>query len=289
MKNTAKNLVISATTVILFIIVSFSVVPTMAKADYYDYNGAYNYSSYNRGYYNNYFGTPYISNTYGYGRQAPQPVTYSVPVQVPVYYPVYTPVIQTYSYPVVVPVPVPVPVQVPVAVPVLVPQYQAYPMNSNRGLDIGCFVDPTNASINQPINWSVEVTGGMGPYTYSWTGSDGLTGNQSSVIKYYSTSGEKSAIVYVTSADGRTGSRACSNVITIRKAYVAPRQTVQNTAPVVKAQTQNTEVQNQTANIPLTAMSAFSLSYVPWGWVALLVIFVLFATVMYLLFNRPKI
>ncbi|MEK9178058.1 MAG: hypothetical protein AAB777_03005 [Patescibacteria group bacterium] len=194
---------------------------------------------------------------------------------------VYQPVIY-YPQPYAVPIAVPVQYSIPVS------QYQ---MNPNNSLDIGCFVDPTNASINQPVNWSAEVTGGRAPYIYSWTGSDGLTGNQSSIIKYYATSGEKSAIVSVTSADGRTGTRACSNVITVRKAYVAPKQQPAQQVSVTKTQTQSTEVQNQnqTANVPLGAVSAFSLSYVPWGWVALLIIFVLFATVMYLLFNRPKI
>jgi Mg2+ and Co2+ transporter CorA len=31
------------------------------------------------------------------------------------------------------------------------------------------------------------------------------------------------------------------------------------------------------------------LKNVPWGWVAILIILVLFATVVYLIFNRPKI
>jgi Mg2+ and Co2+ transporter CorA len=33
----------------------------------------------------------------------------------------------------------------------------------------------------------------------------------------------------------------------------------------------------------------FSLQNIPWGWVAILIILVLFATVLYLLFNKEKI
>ena len=157
----------------------------------------------------------------------------------------------------------------------------------NSGLDIGCYSDPMNAAINQPVTWNVEVTGGAGPYIYSWTGSDGITGSQSSSIKYYSKTGTKSAIVTVTSADGRTASRACSNALTVgkTKSYVATKS-----APAVKATTQsNSAVAPQASNNGQAAASLLSLSNVPWGWIAILIILVLFFTVMYLLFNKQKI
>ncbi len=148
-------------------------------------------------------------------------------------------------------------------------------------LNIGCYVDPMNARVNQPVTWSVEVTGGMAPYSYTWSGSENLTGSQSSVTKFYDYPGAKNAIVTVTSADGRTGTRACSNSLTVAGAtksyaYKAPVKVVQ--VPVV-----------QTDNSNQTAASIFSLSNVPWGWVAILIILVLFVTVMYLLLNKQKI
>lgn len=191
-------------------------------------------------------------------------------------------------------------------------QQQIYPAyavgNSNKGLDIGCYVDPTNAKVNQPVTWSAEVTGGMAPYTYSWTGSDGLTGSQSSIIKYYNTTGSKSAIVTVTSADGKSAVRACSNSLTIAGATTAakvvykapPKKEVQRVdCCTVELQKQN-QSNNQNNNVVgdnqsngqnynQTASSLFSLSNVPWGWVAILIMLVLFFTVIYLLFNRTKI
>jgi hypothetical protein len=166
-------------------------------------------------------------------------------------------------------------------------------VNSNS-LDIGCFVDPTNAKVNQPINWTAEVSGGVAPYTYSWTGSDGLTGTQSSVIKYYSTTGSKSAVVSVTSADGKVGTKACSNAITIASAYKAPvAAKVTKTAPVAvvsqPAVTSQPVVANAPTNSNMTANAILSLGNVPWGWVAVVIILVLFFTVMYLLFNKKKI
>lgn len=154
--------------------------------------------------------------------------------------------------------------------------YNPYPIDS--GLNIGCYPDPANPRVNQPITWTVEVTGGQAPYNYSWTGSDGLSGSQSTALKYYSTTGEKSAIISVTSADGRSVTRACGLTANVRAAVsdtvVTPRQPVVTPPPTDNG---------------LSAAALFSLKNVPWGWVAVLVILVLFATVLYLLFNREKI
>lgn len=167
------------------------------------------------------------------------------------------------------------------------PIYQSS-LATNRDLDIGCFADPVNATVNQPVNWSAEVTGGVAPYTYSWSGSDSLSGNQSSVVKYYSNSGSKNAIVTVTSADGRTGVKACSNALAIADPYKASlAKTVKAVDEVAVTKTPTTPVSTNANS--LTAASLFSLNNVPWGWVAVLIILVLFFTVMYLLFNRKKI
>lgn len=166
----------------------------------------------------------------------------------------------------------------------------SYPVSSSRyDLDIGCYADPAKPKINQPVTWVAEVVGGAAPYTYSWTGTDGLTGNARTAIKYYATAGSKSAIVTVTSADGRTGSRACSNQAVVASAYKAPVKTA-STPVVQNNDTAKTVITPTTATGSTQAASSlFSLAYVPWGWVAILVILVLFATVLYLLFNRQKI
>lgn len=155
-----------------------------------------------------------------------------------------------------------------------------YPASSNN-LDVACFVDPTNASVDQPVTWKTEVVGGQAPYTYSWTGSDGVSGSGQSVTKYYSSGGSKSAVVSVTSADGKTTTHACSNTVAIGN---GARSTV---ARATQAPTQT--VPKVTQNTAQTAASLFSLSNVPWGWVAVLVILILFFTILYLLFNKQKI
>ncbi len=159
-----------------------------------------------------------------------------------------------------------------------------YTVSNNSGLDVACYVDPTTARINQPVTWRAEVTGGAAPYTYSWTGSDSLSGSENSVIKYYGTTGDKSAIVTIKSADGKTATRACSTSATIRSAssQVAPVKP----APPAPVQVQSPQTPD---NDGISAAALFSLKNVPWGWVAIIIILILFATVVYLIFNRPKI
>jgi len=146
---------------------------------------------------------------------------------------------------------------------------------ASGGLSIACYSDPRTVTVNQPATWITEVTGGAAPYSYVWTGTDDLTGNTSSVIKYYGTTGNKTAVITVTSADGRSESRACSTSVTVRAAGSAV------TTPAAPADADD--------NGDLSAAALFSLKNVPWGWVAVLIILVLFATVIYLIYNRPKI
>ena len=157
--------------------------------------------------------------------------------------------------------------------------------SNNNGLNVGCYSDPTRASLNQPVTWSVEVTGGTGPYTYSWSGSDGLTGTGSTLIKYYNAYGEKSAIVSVSSADGKTSTRACSNTVSIAR----PGGSVSGTTNTTTNTNATTTINSNTNQNGQSAAALFSLQNVPWGWIAILIILILFATVMYLIFNRPKI
>ncbi len=182
-----------------------------------------------------------------------------------------------------------------------------YPLNQNgvlgysNNLDVGCYADPINAKIDQPITWTAEVSNAISPVSYSWSGSESLTSNQSSVIKYYGTTGTKSAVVTITSADGRTMTKACSNAVTVSSAKVASATTkvVASTKPanVVSSNTVSTPVTEKPvvtlsdkSNTPNQSASAIlSLGSIPWGWVSIMIIFLLFFTIMYLLFNKKKV
>jgi hypothetical protein len=163
------------------------------------------------------------------------------------------------------------------------PVYQQPIYGSQGGLDVACYADPNATRVDQPVTWTAEATGGYAPYSYSWSGSGSLSGSAATVIKYYGSTGVKTATVTVTSADGRTSTRTCSNTVTIRGNGA--------TVPVVQPPVQQPPVQQPvtTNGNALSAASLFSLSNIPWGWVSVLVILILFVTVLYLLFNKPKI
>lgn len=165
---------------------------------------------------------------------------------------------------------------------------QGYNYNSNNynsnvgdsGLEIACYADAVTVRPGTPVTWAVEVTGGYGDYRYSWTGTEGLSGSQRSAVIAYDTVGKKKATVTVTSG-GMTESKLCGNAVTVSSGTVVKKPAAK---PVVTVKPSSHE-----DNSGITAASYFSLRSVPWGWVAILVILVLFSMVMYLLFNRNQI
>ncbi|HEY4479574.1 MAG TPA: cytochrome b5 domain-containing protein, partial [Candidatus Paceibacterota bacterium] len=81
-------------------------------------------------------------------------------------------------------------------------------------LQASCSVNPTSASTNQNVTWTSSVSGGTGAYTYSWSGSDALSGNTSSVTRAYTSGGTKSAAVAVTSGTQQVNP-TCSNSVSV--------------------------------------------------------------------------
>jgi hypothetical protein len=156
------------------------------------------------------------------------------------------------------------------------PQYQVVGQNTTNGLNISCSVDSSTATINQPVSWTATVTGGAAPYTYSWSGSDGMSGSQSSIIKYYGSSGYKVATVSVTSADGLTNTHTCENAVTVRNPGSRTVRQATNTTPAAQPATTNPNA------------AAAGLVSIPWGWIAFLIILVLVITIAYLLFTETK-
>ncbi len=76
-----------------------------------------------------------------------------------------------------------------------------------------CSASPSSIKIGGTINWSGTATGGTGTYTYSWTGTDSLSGTSSAISKSYSSVGTKNATITVTS--GRDVATAdCSASVT---------------------------------------------------------------------------
>lgn len=69
------------------------------------------------------------------------------------------------------------------------------------GLSVSCSPSKLTGNIGEIILWFSSVTGGSGSYLYAWGGSDGLSGNASTLQKTYGTNGEKFATLTVTSGN----------------------------------------------------------------------------------------
>lgn len=83
---------------------------------------------------------------------------------------------------------------------------------SNPSLSASCNVSPSSGYVGDSLTWTVTPSGGVGSYTYVWSGTDGLSGTGATVSKTYAVAGTKSASVIVTSGTGSV-TAACTNGI----------------------------------------------------------------------------
>jgi hypothetical protein len=75
-----------------------------------------------------------------------------------------------------------------------------------------CSVNPSSVNIGGYLNWSASASGGTGAYTYSWTGTDNLSGNSSALSQAYQTAGTKTGTVTITSGN-QSVTQTCSAVV----------------------------------------------------------------------------
>ena len=168
------------------------------------------------------------------------------------------------------------------------PVYQYPPVNTYNNLTVGCAADTATARPGMDVTWSVEALGGVGPYSYSWSGSEGLSGSQTSVTTSYDYTGSKTASVTVRSADGNSKTEQCKAIKVVSGATAVNNN--ENNHPAgsnVSAGASASVSQATSSNASnLSANALFSLSNIPWGWIATLIILILIGVVMYLIFNR---
>lgn len=153
-----------------------------------------------------------------------------------------------------------------------------YNYSNINGIQIACYADKTNVSIGTPVIWSAEAVGGNGIVNYIWSGSENLSGSQMSTIKTYDTSGTKTAMVTVISSNGQSASQVCGNTVSVKSNTIAKSKTTPT----------NTKSDNTNDGSSMLA-SIIALKNVPWITVAILVIFIMFFTIIYLIFNKTKI
>jgi hypothetical protein len=86
---------------------------------------------------------------------------------------------------------------------------------TNYAISGYCYPNSSAANTNDVVTWSVYASGGNGSYSYSWSGTDGLSGNSQSVDKVYYSTGSKNASVTVYSSGASTKTIPCSSNIVI--------------------------------------------------------------------------
>lgn len=89
--------------------------------------------------------------------------------------------------------------------PVNPPYYPPY----NNQMSVSCYINPSNAYVNQNVTFTANATGGSGNYTYSWSGSDGLNGYGQTFTGMFSYAGTKYATVTVYS-NGQSATATCN-------------------------------------------------------------------------------
>lgn len=128
---------------------------------------------------------------------------------------------------------------------------------TKQPLDVTCVPNTGKSQIGDSVVWNAQATGGTGTYSYTWNGSDGLFGLNSTVFKSYDTAGSKLAAVTVASGK-ETVTRQCVNAVAVA-------------APVVDQ----------------TASSVLALDKIPWGLLSVLIIIVLAGALIYTMATRP--
>jgi hypothetical protein len=79
-------------------------------------------------------------------------------------------------------------------------------------LNASCSASPSTVNIGDSVGFSASASGGTGAYSYSWSGTDGLSGNDSYISKVYSSAGIKVGLVTVTSGS-QSVTRNCSAMV----------------------------------------------------------------------------
>jgi len=80
-------------------------------------------------------------------------------------------------------------------------------------LSASCSASPASVQLGGATTWTATASGGTGAYTYSWTGTEGLSGASNTVSQTYPSAGSKVATVTVTSG-GQSATANCSATVT---------------------------------------------------------------------------
>lgn len=122
------------------------------------------------------------------------------------------------------PTPAPTPTRTPTPTPRSTPTPTIVPTPTPPGggqtdvpppIVVSCQADKTSARVNQTVTWTARASGGTGSFTYVWSGTNDLTGNNVSVSKAYSIPGTKNAAVTIRSGSQTALNKVCTTTVTV--------------------------------------------------------------------------
>lgn len=87
-----------------------------------------------------------------------------------------------------------------------------------------CAANNQDPKVGQSVYWQVSQSGGAAPFTYTWSGTDSLTGSTGTVVKSYATAGVKTATVTITSPQ-QSITKTCSVTVSPQTAAATPAST----------------------------------------------------------------
>lgn len=120
--------------------------------------------------------------------------------------------------------------------------------NYEQNLEGNCVINPSVAYVGQDISFYANATGGVGGYSYSWTGTDGIYSSSQSFTGRYSYPGYKTATVTI-----RSGSQSITRTCNVNVNGVAATQ---SNVTVIRDQNLGTPVAGVFLNqVPETGIS----------------------------------
>lgn len=80
---------------------------------------------------------------------------------------------------------------------------------------ISCSASPQNPKVGDTVTWRVDLVP-LGTYSYSWSGTDGLSGSAQTITKKYTTAGVKNARVSAAPTSQPASAVQCSTTVTVQ-------------------------------------------------------------------------
>jgi hypothetical protein len=78
---------------------------------------------------------------------------------------------------------------------------------------VSCQANLSTADVGDTVSFTAFPVSGTTPYTYSWSGTDGISGTTKTISKQFNSAGTKTATVVLTDANGKQAQASCSTTI----------------------------------------------------------------------------